>query len=155
MEHQRFFMWRKHCLRWQRWILTTLTFAQVCIGYDYPGDYLSMSTGQETIPFPLTNGVSTLEDGNQLVRVDGSHDHQRQPPKLVILDTDMGNDIDDALALAMLHTLMQQGECRLLGVAVSKDNPFAAQYVDVVNTFYGNGNLPVGVVQNGVTPEDG
>ena len=29
----------------------------------------------------------------------------------VIFDTDMGNDIDDALALAMLHALSDRGEC--------------------------------------------
>jgi len=31
----------------------------------------------------------------------------------VIFDTDMGNDVDDALALAMLHALESRGECRL------------------------------------------
>ena len=35
-----------------------------------------------------------------------------QPPG-VIFDTDMGNDVDDALALAMLHALESRGECRL------------------------------------------
>lgn len=73
----------------------------------------------------------------------------------VILDTDMGNDIDDALALAMLHALESRGECRLLGVTVCKDNPYAAAYVDAVNTFYGRGNIPVGVVSGGPTPEPG
>jgi inosine-uridine nucleoside N-ribohydrolase len=71
----------------------------------------------------------------------------------VIFDTDMGNDVDDALALAMLHALASRGECRLLGVTVTKDNPWAAVYVDLVNTFYGRGRIPVGVVKGGVTPE--
>src|ERR1035437_8160625 len=65
----------------------------------------------------------------------------------VIFDTDMGNDVDDALALAMLHALESRGECRLLGVTVTKDNPWAAVYVDLVNTFYGRGQIPVGMVQ--------
>ena len=55
----------------------------------------------------------------------------------VIFDTDMGNDVDDALALAMLHALESRGECRLIGVTITKDNPWAAPYVDLVNTFYG------------------
>jgi inosine-uridine nucleoside N-ribohydrolase len=76
-----------------------------------------------------------------------------QPPG-VIFDTDMGNDVDDALALAMLHALESRGECRLLAVTLTKDNPFAALYVDAVNTFYGRGRIPVGVVTRGVTPED-
>src|ERR1039458_102038 len=72
----------------------------------------------------------------------------------VIFDTDMGNDVDDALALAMLHALESRGECRLLGVTVTKDNPWAAVYVDLVNTFYGRGQIPVGMVKGGVTPEN-
>ena len=71
----------------------------------------------------------------------------------VIFDTDMGNDVDDALALAMLHALESRGECRLLGVTVTKDNPWAPVYVDLVNTFYGRGQIPVGMVKGGVTPE--
>src|SRR5450432_2225398 len=83
---------------------------------------------------------------------------QAIPPKAiqVIFDTDMGNDVDDALALAMLHALESRGECRLLGVTVTKDNPWAAVYVDLVNTFYGRGQIPVGMVKgSGVTPESG
>src|SRR5882672_2213197 len=76
-------------------------------------------------------------------------------PTPVIFDTDMGNDVDDALALAMLHALESRGECRLIAVTITKDNPWAAVYVDLVNTFYGRAHIPVGVVQaSGVTPED-
>jgi inosine-uridine nucleoside N-ribohydrolase len=72
----------------------------------------------------------------------------------VIFDTDMGNDVDDALALAMLHALESRGECRLIGVTITKDNPWAAPYVDAVNTFYGRAHIPVGMVKGGVTPEN-
>ena len=72
----------------------------------------------------------------------------------VIFDTDMGNDVDDALALAMLHALESRGECRLVGVTVTKDNPWAPVFVDLVNTFYGRGQIPVGMVKGGVTPEN-
>ncbi|CAN5302639.1 nucleoside hydrolase [soil metagenome] len=77
-----------------------------------------------------------------------------QKPVHVIFDTDMGNDIDDALALAMIHALESRGEAKLLAVTLTKDNKFAAPYVDVVNTFYGRGNIPIGVVKNGITKED-
>jgi purine nucleosidase len=76
-------------------------------------------------------------------------------PVRLIFDTDMGNDIDDALALAMIHALESRHECRLLAVTLSKDNPYAAPFVDVVNTFYGRGNIPVGRVKDGKTPDDG
>jgi len=76
-------------------------------------------------------------------------------PVPLIFDTDVGNDIDDALALGVIHALQDRGECKLLAVTVTKDNPFAAPYVDCVNTFYGRGDIPIGVVRRGVTPEDG
>lgn len=77
------------------------------------------------------------------------------PPVPVIFDTDMGNDIDDALALAMLHGMQSRGEIRLAAVTVTKDNPWAARYVSAVNIFYGRENIPIGVVKEGVTREEG
>jgi inosine-uridine nucleoside N-ribohydrolase len=79
--------------------------------------------------------------------------HAREPVRL-IFDTDMGNDIDDALALAMIHILVDRGECELLAVTITKDNRYSAPFVDLVNTFYGRKHVPVGVVRNGVTPKD-
>ena len=76
-------------------------------------------------------------------------------PVKLIFDTDIGNDIDDALALAMIHTLADRGEVELLAVTVNKDNPWAGVYVDVVNHFYGRPDTPIGTVRNGKTPEDG
>jgi inosine-uridine nucleoside N-ribohydrolase len=72
----------------------------------------------------------------------------------VIFDTDIGNDVDDALALAVLHALETRGECRLIAVTITKDNPWAAPYADLVNTFYGRAHIPVGMVSHGVTPQD-
>jgi inosine-uridine nucleoside N-ribohydrolase len=62
----------------------------------------------------------------------------------VIFDTDMGNDIDDALALAMLHALSDRGECELIGVTLTNAHPSAVPYIRMVNRFYGRGDLPVG-----------
>jgi inosine-uridine nucleoside N-ribohydrolase len=72
----------------------------------------------------------------------------------VIFDTDMGNDVDDALALAILHALETRGEAELLAVTVTKDNPYAAAFVDVMDTFYRRGEIPIGIVKNGKTPND-
>jgi inosine-uridine nucleoside N-ribohydrolase len=73
----------------------------------------------------------------------------------VIFDTDMGNDIDDALALALLHALQSRGECRIIAVTITKDNPWAAPYIDLVNTFYRRPEIPIGMVKgSGVTPAD-
>lgn len=73
----------------------------------------------------------------------------------LIFETDMGNDIDDALALGVIHALESRGECKLLAVTINKDNAFAAPFVELVNTFYGRGEIPIGVVRDGKTPEDG
>jgi inosine-uridine nucleoside N-ribohydrolase len=74
-------------------------------------------------------------------------------PVGVIFDTDMGNDVDDALALGMLHSLESRGQCRLLAVTLTKDHPLAGPFVDAVNHFYGRPEVAVGVVRNGPTPE--
>lgn len=66
------------------------------------------------------------------------------PPVPVIFDTDMGNDIDDALALAMLHALEDRGECRLLAVTLTNPAPSAAAYTALVNHFYGRPGVAVG-----------
>ena len=76
-------------------------------------------------------------------------------PVRLIFDTDMGNDVDDAMALAVIHALQDRGECRLLAVTVSKDNFFAAAYCDLLNHYYGRPGIPIGIVRNGPTPLDG
>jgi len=75
-------------------------------------------------------------------------------PIPLIFDTDMGNDIDDAVALAMIHALQSRGEAELVAVTVTKDNRWAAPFIDAMNTFYGRGDTPIGVVRDGKTPED-
>jgi len=69
-------------------------------------------------------------------------------PVPVIFDTDITGDVDDALALAMLHTLADRGKCDILAVTISKSNPLAAPFVDAVNTFYGRPDIPIGVGEN-------
>jgi inosine-uridine nucleoside N-ribohydrolase len=74
--------------------------------------------------------------------------------KPVIFDTDMGNDVDDALALAILHSLSDRGECRLIGVTLTNSNPSAAPYVRLVNAFYGRSDLPVGIAEKTIKGGD-
>ena len=76
-------------------------------------------------------------------------------PVRIIFDTDMGNDVDDAIALATLHAFETRGEARILAVTITKDNHWAAPFVDLLNTYYGRPGIPLGMVRNGVTPEDG
>ncbi len=69
-------------------------------------------------------------------------------PVRVIFDTDISGDVDDVLALAMLHTLADRGECELLAVTISKINPLTGPFTDAVNTFYGRGEIPIGVTRD-------
>lgn len=75
-------------------------------------------------------------------------------PVPIIFDTDIGNDIDDALALGVIHALCDRKECELLAVTITKDHPDCAAFIDLVNTFYGRGDIPIGVVRDGKTPKE-
>jgi inosine-uridine nucleoside N-ribohydrolase len=76
-------------------------------------------------------------------------------PVRVVYDTDIGNDVDDAIGLAMLHAFETRGESHLLAVTISKDNRFAAPFVSLFNAYYGRPDIPIGIVRNGKTPDDG
>ena len=66
-------------------------------------------------------------------------------PQAIIFETDMGNDIDDAMALDLLFKNMDAGNIRLLGVGVHKDNPHSKEYIDIMRNWYGYKKLPIGV----------
>ncbi|MBP5720905.1 MAG: nucleoside hydrolase [Bacteroidales bacterium] len=72
-----------------------------------------------------------------------------EAPIKLIIETDMGNDIDDALALAMALRAVDNGQAELLAVGCHKNCPTAAAYVDAVCTFYGHPEVPVAM---SVTP---
>ena len=74
---------------------------------------------------------------------------QAAEPVRLIFDTDICGDCDDVLALGMIHSLQSRGHCRLLAVTISVDHELAAPFVDAVNTFYGRGEIPIGVVGKG------
>jgi inosine-uridine nucleoside N-ribohydrolase len=74
-----------------------------------------------------------------------------QRPVKIIFDTDIGNDVDDALALGVIHALQSRAECELLAVTITKDEESAAPFVDAINTFYGRDSIPIGVVKEGPT----
>src|SRR4051794_12028594 len=76
-------------------------------------------------------------------------------PVPVIFDTDMGNDVDDVLALALLHSLETRGEAKVLAVTITKDNRVAGPFVALFDRVYGRPNIPIGMVKNGVTRDDG
>jgi inosine-uridine nucleoside N-ribohydrolase len=68
-------------------------------------------------------------------------------PVKIIFDTDIGNDVDDVLALAVLHALQARGQCELIGVTVTKPDELAGPFVDALNTFYGCPGIPIGCIR--------
>ena len=66
-------------------------------------------------------------------------------PQAVIFETDMGNDIDDAMALDLLFKNMDQKKIKLLGIGVHKNNPYSKEYIDIMRCWYGYPEMPIGV----------
>lgn len=66
-----------------------------------------------------------------------------QGPLSIIIETDMGNDIDDALALALAHRAVEEGKAEILAVGCHKMSETPAEFVDVVNTYYGHPEIAV------------
>lgn len=71
----------------------------------------------------------------------------------VIFDTDIGNDIDDVLALQMLFNYEKEGKVNMLGITISKNNPRVVEYTDGYCRFNGRENMPLGYAYDGVNPE--
>lgn len=72
----------------------------------------------------------------------------------VIFETDMGNDVDDALALDMLYKYSDMGLINLLGISTNKDSPYSIEFLDLMNTWYGYSELPMGKITKGADCEN-
>ncbi|HPM32852.1 MAG TPA: nucleoside hydrolase, partial [Chryseolinea sp.] len=69
---------------------------------------------------------------------------QKTKPEKIILDTDFGNDCDDAGALAILHQMAYLGEAEILATMYPMNDEWGAAAIDAVNTYYGKSNIPIG-----------
>ena len=66
-------------------------------------------------------------------------------PKKIIYETDMCADVDDAGGLAILHALANKGEAEILAVCFNEVHPYGAPAIDAMNTWYGRGDIPIGI----------
>ncbi len=64
----------------------------------------------------------------------------------MIIDTDLSLYWDDATAVGMANVLQQQSRVQVLGIMSDVRNPVAAAAIDAIDTAYGHGRIPVGVV---------
>jgi len=71
---------------------------------------------------------------------------QKKKPVKIIFETNMCTSIDDVGALAMIHGLQNRGETELLAVCLNATgDPDGAAAIDAINTWYGRGDIPVGI----------
>lgn len=85
-----------------------------------------------------------------------------KPPVGVLFDSAMGEDIGEALALALLYGLEGKQECRVVATATNKSNLQSAAFLETVARFYAGTvsaafaatgrTLPVGMNEKGLLP---
>ncbi len=64
----------------------------------------------------------------------------------IIVDTDLSRWWDDATAIGMANVLQQRDKLQILGIMSDIRNPVAAAALDAIDTAYGHGKIPIGVV---------
>jgi len=65
-------------------------------------------------------------------------------PVKIIFDSDMGPDYDDVGALTLLHAFADSGKAEILATMASNKYDLVAPCLDVINTYYGRSNIPIG-----------
>ena len=75
-----------------------------------------------------------------------------KPPVGIVFDADLGNNIDDALALALLYGFQGKNEERVISVSTTKSSLKAAIFADILVRFYtGEPNAFAGVTPIGLS----
>jgi hypothetical protein len=83
-----------------------------------------------------------------------------KPPVGVVFDADLGNTIDDALALALLYGFQGKNEERVISVSTTKSSLKAAIFADILVRFYTGepnpfaGVIPIGLSLSGAMAAD-
>ncbi|MCQ2143655.1 MAG: nucleoside hydrolase [Bacteroidales bacterium] len=72
----------------------------------------------------------------------------------IILETDIGNDVDDALAVDLAYKFVDAGKMDLLAICINKEGSAPVEFVDILNTWYGYPEIPIGTINEGANCED-
>jgi inosine-uridine nucleoside N-ribohydrolase len=62
----------------------------------------------------------------------------------IIFDSDLGPDYDDVGALAFLHCMADSGKAEILATLSSNKHELVAPSIEVINTWFGRPELPIG-----------
>lgn len=65
-------------------------------------------------------------------------------PVNLVLDTDLGPDYDDVGAMALMHALADSGQVNILATISCNQHEMVIPCMDVLNTYFGRPDLPVG-----------
>jgi pyrimidine-specific ribonucleoside hydrolase len=65
-------------------------------------------------------------------------------PVKIIFDSDLGPDYDDVGALAFLHAMADSGKAEILATLSSNKHELVVPSIEVINTYFGRSELPVG-----------
>ena len=77
----------------------------------------------------------------------------KEDPLKVIFETDVGNDIDDALALDLLYKYQDEGKINLLAISNNKNNKHSIPFLDIMNKWYGYPDISLSTVKDGANSE--
>src|SRR5690554_1029664 len=91
--------------------------------------------------------LSSCTIGNKVVS------NKKPDPIKIIFETDIGNDVDDALALDMLYKYIDSNKIDLLGIMINKEGEYPVNFIDIMNTWYGYPDIPIGIVRDGTNSE--
>jgi hypothetical protein len=105
--------------------------------------------------FQLVFIVTFVVIGTVMTSCSNEDDPTKQPEEyagvpLIIFDTDIASSADDLFALEMLYHYEDVGRCRLLGVMIDREGEQNAAFADVMNTYFGHGDVPIGLVRDGI-----
>lgn len=64
--------------------------------------------------------------------------------KRIIFDTDIGEDPDDAVALAYMLEAERKGLCSLIGITTCSKTPYGAECAGAICRWYGKNDMPIG-----------
>ena len=106
------------------------------------------SAGEYSVTLTVTDNEGMAKSKTRLVTVITG------VPKKIIYETDMCLDVDDVGALAMLHGLANNGEVDLLAVCFNEVHPAGAAAIDAINTWYGRGDIPIGIYKKTLADPD-
>ncbi|MCK0148229.1 nucleoside hydrolase [Arenibacter sp. F26102] len=105
-------------------------------------------------PYVLLLSLLLIISGSACKEKTDKPTEDKNPIVPVIFDTDISGDYDDVGAMGMLHALADKGEIEILGTVASNLSPLVAPTIEVINTYFGRPDIPVGALKTSGVYQD-